>query len=71
MSDRNETDERGMLPNHSEIIPKLSEEEKQSRKDKILLNECELILEIFQNNKTPGNDLTPAEFYMKLWPLIS
>ena len=71
MSDRNETDERDMLPNHSEIIPKLSEEEKQSRKDKILLNECELILETFQNNKTPGNDGTPAEFYMKLWPLIS
>ena len=52
-------------------IPKLSEEEKRSCEGKILLNECELILETFQNNKAPGNDGIPVEFYKKLWPVIS
>ena len=52
-------------------IPKLSEEEKQSHESKILLNECELILETFQNNKARGNDGIPDEFYKKLWRLIS
>ena len=31
----------------------------------------ELILETFSNNKAPGNDGIPIEFYKKLWPLIS
>ena len=35
------------------------------------MNECELILETFQNNKAPGNDGIPVEFYKKLWPVIS
>ena len=28
-------------------------------------------LDSFQNNKTPGNDGIPLEFYRKFWPLIS
>jgi len=28
-------------------------------------------LERFQNNKTPGNDGIPIEFYRQFWPLIS
>ena len=26
---------------------------------------------MFSNNKAPGNDGIPIEFYKKLWPLIS
>ena len=52
-------------------IPKLSEDEKRACEGKILLNECELILETFQNNKAPGNDGIPIKFYRKFWPLIS
>ena len=33
--------------------------------------ECALLLEYFQNNKTPGNDGIPMEFYKNFWPLIS
>ena len=35
------------------------------------MNERELMLETFQNNKAPGNDGIPVEFCEKLWPLIS
>ena len=52
-------------------IPKLTEEQKQACEGKILLEECELILETFSSNKAPGNDGIPIEFYRKLWPLIS
>ena len=52
-------------------IPKLTEEQKQACEGKILLEECELILESFSNNKAPGNGGIPIEFYKKLWPLIS
>lgn len=38
---------------------------------KITSEECALLLECFQNNKTPGNDGIPIEFYKKFWPLIS
>ena len=64
-SGRNETDNRyaakSFLNNLN--IPKLSEEEKQSCEGKLL--------ETFQNNKAPGNDGIPVEFYKKLRPLIS
>ena len=51
-------------------IPKLSEEEKLSCEGSITLEECTLTLESFQNNKTPGNDGIPIEFYKKVWPLL-
>ena len=72
-SGRNESDDRYAAKSflNNLIVPKLSEEEKRSCEGKILLNECELILETFQNNKAPGNDGIPVEFYKKLWPLIS
>ena len=72
-SGRNETDNRHAAKSflNNLNIPKLLEDEKQSCEGKILLNECELILETFQNNKAPGNEGIPVEFYKKLWPLIS
>ena len=53
------------------LIPKLSEEQKMSYRFKITSEECALLLECFQNNKTPGNDGIPIEFYKKFWPLVS
>ena len=32
---------------------------------------CELMLETFQNNKVPGNDGIPVEFYKNSWTLLS
>ena len=52
-------------------IPKLSEEQKLSCEAKITPEECALLLETFQNNKTPGKDGIPIEFYRKFWHLIS
>ena len=51
-------------------IPKLSEEQKMSCEGEITPEECALILDSFENNKTPGNDGIPIEFYKKFWPLL-
>ena len=51
-------------------IPQLSEEQKQSCEGGITAEECSDILETFQNNKSPGNDGIPIEFYKKCWNLI-
>ena len=51
-------------------IPKLSEEEKQSSEGKISLEECEIILESFKENKSPGSDGIPSEFYKRCWNII-
>ena len=34
------------------------------------MEECKISLESFQNNKSPGNDGIPVEFYKKCWNLI-
>ena len=52
-------------------IPKLSDDQKITCEGKITSEECALLLDSFQNNKTPGNDGIPIEFYRKFWPLIS
>ena len=52
-------------------IPKPSEQQKISCEGKISSEECFRVLDIFHNNKTPGNDGIPIEFYKKFWPLIS
>ena len=44
-------------------IPKLSEEQRQSCEGRISTEECRTIIETFQNNKSPGNDGLPIEFY--------
>ena len=35
------------------------------------VQECEAILKSFLENKSPGNDGIPIEFYKKCWTLIS
>ena len=52
-------------------IPKLSKEQKLSCEGKITPEECALLLETFENNKTPENDGIPIEFHRKFWHLIS
>ena len=52
-------------------IPKLAEEQKTSCEGKICSEECLCVLDNFQNNKTPGNDGIPIEFYRKFWSLVS
>ena len=47
-------------------IPKLSETAKNSCEGKISAGECYKLLDSFQNNKTPGNDGIPIEFYKKI-----
>ena len=72
-SGRNETDNKNAAKyflNNLKIL-KLSDDEKLSCRAKNLLNECKLIFETFQNNKAPGNDGIPVEFYSVFWPLIS
>jgi len=44
-------------------IPQLSEEQKLSCEGQITIEECKGILETFENNKSPGNDGIPSEFY--------
>ena len=51
-------------------IPKLSEEQKQKCEGKISLQECETILNNFRDNKSPGNDGIPIEFYKCCWDLV-
>ena len=48
------------------LIPKLSEEQKMSFEGKITPDDCALLLECFQNNKSPGNDGIPIKFYKKI-----
>ena len=52
-------------------IPKLSEEQTQSCEEQIPTEECRTIIETFQNNKSPGNDGLPIEFYKSCLDLIS
>ena len=51
-------------------IQQLSEEQKLSCEGQITIEECKRILETFQNNKSPGNDGIPIEFYKACWDLI-
>ena len=52
-------------------LPQLSEAQKMSYEGNISVEECYKVLDTFQNNKTPGNDGIPIEFYRKFWPIIS
>ena len=52
-------------------IPRLTEEQKLSCEGKITPEECAAVLEIFQNNKSPGNDGIPVVFYKTFWSLLS
>ena len=55
---------------NSENVTTLSEEEKKSCEGLINEEECIIALKDFDNNKTPGTDGLPAEFYRFFWPDI-
>ena len=52
-------------------MPTLSEGQKQSCEGEISLEELESVLNSFRNNKSPGNDGLPIEFYKTCWNLIN
>ena len=52
-------------------MPTLSEEQKQTCEGEISIEELESVLNSFQNNKSPGNDGLPMEFYKTCQNLIS
>ena len=52
------------------IIPKLTEEEKNSCEGLISNGECQKVIKNMKNNKSPGNDGIPVEFYKIFWPNI-
>ena len=52
-------------------IPKLSEEQEISCEGTITPDKCFHPLDTFQNNKTPGDDGIPIEFYKRFWPLVN
>jgi len=52
-------------------VPKLSEGQKIKCEGNISSKECFDLLDSFHNNKTPGNDGIPIEFYKTFRPLIS
>lgn len=51
-------------------IPKINEDLKLSCEGLLTVNETYNILITFADNKTPGNDGLPAEFYKWFWPLL-
>ena len=53
-----------------ENVTTLSEEEKNSCEGLVNEEECKNALKDFDNNKTPGTDGLPAEFYRFFWPDI-
>ena len=53
-----------------ENVTALSEEEKNSCEGLVNVEECKNALKDFDNNKTPGTDGLPAEFYRFFWPDI-
>ena len=53
-----------------ENVAALSEEENKSCEGLLNEEECINALKDFDNNKTPGTDGLPAEFYRFFWPDI-
>ena len=51
-------------------MPKLNEEEQNACEGLISEDECHKVLKTFQNNKSPGNDGIPVEFYKKFWSIF-
>ena len=45
------------------IFPKLSDEDREQIEGPLTLDECKRVLELFQENKSPGEDGFTVEFY--------
>ena len=66
--DLNGEDSIGFFEN--ENIPKLSEEFKEICEGRIRIDEITEVLKSFKDNKVPGIDGLPAEFYKAFWHLL-
>ena len=51
-------------------IPKLSQLDAQVCEGKLTISECFKSLQLFQNNKSPGNDGLTVEFYKAFWQVV-
>jgi len=60
------------IRNYLSVIqtPSLTNEDKQSCEGLLSVEECLGVLKTFKNNKSPGNDGIPAEFYKQFWPVF-
>jgi hypothetical protein len=69
-----ETDTERHLRSENEYflknLPKICEKSKKMCDEQITVAECGLCLKLLPNNKTPGNDGFPSEFYKFFWPDI-
>ena len=66
--DLNGEDSRGFFEN--ENIPKLSEEFKEICEGRVRIEKITEVLKSFKDNKVPGIDGLPAEFYKAFWHLL-
>ncbi|KAL9982944.1 hypothetical protein ACROYT_G005059 [Oculina patagonica] len=48
-------------------IPKLSNNDARTREGKLTVDECYKSLQLFESNKSPGNDGLTVEFYRAFW----
>lgn len=55
--------------NNSEI-PKLTNNEARNCDGKLTVDECYKSLQLFESNKSPGNDGLTAEFYRAFWHIL-
>ena len=53
--------------NHTNSLRLLNKKEAESLEGKITRKECELALKNMKNNKSPGSDGLPVEFYKTFW----
>ena len=51
-------------------VPKLSQVDAQVCEGKLTVSECFKSLQLFQNNKSPGNDGLTVEFYRAFWHVL-
>ena len=51
-------------------IPRLTEENAHACEGKLTVAECLKSLQLFENNKPPGDDGLPAEFYKAFWNIV-
>ena len=51
-------------------VPKLSQVDAQVCEGKLTVSECFKSLQLFQNNKSPGNDGLTVEFYKAFWHVL-
>ena len=69
-AERETSDELADLFLGDSNIPQLDEDEKEICEGHLSVGECYNALLSMSDNKTPGNDGLPAEFYKRFWPLL-